>query len=126
MDTIFISKYEESNFDILLIPNRIIKKENLGDRCKYFLIIGCGLKCTINLPIFVETDDGKIPILDKYGNIVYANQLKTRKRYCIGYGNNNNSYNNGQFILYDCLCLPAKSSFSTCKIKTISNKKEEK
>lgn len=115
MDTIFITKFEEKSCDILLKPNRTIKRENLGDRCKYFLIIGCGLRTSKNLPLFVETDDGNIPLLDKYGDIVYANQLSTRKRYCLGYGNNNNSYNVGQFIVYDNLCLASPSSQSNFK-----------
>lgn len=115
MDTIFITKFEEKSCDILLKPNRKVKRENLGDRCKYFLIIGCGLRVSKNLPLFIETDDGNIPLLDKFGDIVYANQLSTRKRYCIGYGNNNNSYNVGQFIVYDNLCLASPSSQNNFK-----------
>ena len=115
MDTIFITKFEEKSCDILLKPNRKVKRENLGDRCKYFLTIGCGLRVSKNLPLFIETDDGNIPLLDKFGDIVYANQLSTRKRYCIGYGNNNNSYNVGQFIVYNNLCLASPSSQNNTK-----------
>ena len=115
MDTIFITKFEEKSCDILLKPNRKVKRENLGDRCKYSLVIGCGLKVSKNLPLFVETDDGNVPLLDKFGDIVYANQLSTRKRYVLGYGNNNNSYNVGQFIVYNNLCLASPSSQNNFK-----------
>ena len=43
-------------------------------------------------------------LLSKYGNLVYSNQLKTRKYYRIGYGNGNTGYTNGQFVVFDCIC----------------------
>ena len=110
MDTILISKFEEGDFDTVLVPNRTVKKANLGDRCTYYVIVGCGLKMSKSLPLFIKTDEGAVPILDKFGNRVFSNQLRNRYRYCIGYGNNNDLYEKGQFILYNPLCLPSPTA----------------
>ena len=128
MDTIFISKIEEGDFDTVLVPNRVVKKANLGDRCKYFVVIGCGLQWTKSLPLFIKTDEGAVPLLDKYGNRVFSNQITNRKRYCIGYGNNNDLYEKGQFIMYDWLCLPSPTAVApdpeAAMLKYKTSKKE--
>lgn len=95
-----------STFILIFGYNIGIKIRNIEENTK---IIETKLDSMIN------ADDGNIPLLDKFGDIVYANQLSTRKRYCLGYGNNNNSYNVGQFIVYDNLCLASPTSQSNFK-----------
>ena len=130
MDTIFITKYTSTTCSVDLVPSRAVKLENLGDRCKYFLIIGCGLKTSKSAMIRITTDKGEVPLLDKFGNNVYSNQLSTRKRYVVGYGNNNQEYDKGQFILYENLCLPSptpiKITTSDPVITYKSNTEKEK
>ena len=58
---------------------------------------------TANLPVFVRTAIADIPVLCKAGNTMYANQLNTRVRYPIMYGNGNDNYTNGQFVITCCV-----------------------
>lgn len=110
-DTIFITKITTTSTGVVLIPNRTVLKNNLGNRCKYNLIIACGLSASASLPVFIQTDQGNIPVLDKYANIVYSNQLKNRTRYCVGYGNDNVSvYELGQFVIFNRLCAGYSST----------------
>ena len=110
-NTILISKIFNTGDAIELIPNRTIKKENLGDLCKYNMVIGCGLQCEESLPVVLVTDTAKIPIFNKVGNDVYYNQIK-RNRYCwcMGYGSNNTLLPDGQFVIFNNLCLPSPTS----------------
>lgn len=113
-DTIFITKITTTATGVVLIPNRTVLKNNLGNRCKYNLIIACGLNASASLPVFIQTDQGNIPVLDKYANIVYSNQLKNRTRYCIGYGNDNVAvYSLGQFVIFNRLCAGYSSTVTT-------------
>ena len=107
-NSILISKIFNTGDVIELIPNRTVKKENLGDLCKYNLIIGCGLQCEESLPVVIVTDTAKIPVYNKYGNDVYYNQIKrNRYAFCLGYGNNNSDLPDGQFVVFNNLCLPS-------------------
>lgn len=101
---IFISSLTTTDTGVVLIPNRQITHSNLTNGGKYELIIACGLKATNSLPIFIQTSSGNVPLLDKYANPIFSNQLKTRTKYCIGYGNENTNYTLGQFINYSNLC----------------------
>ena len=113
-DTIFITKITTTSTGVVLIPNRTVLKNNLGNRCKYNLIIACGLNASASLPVFIQTDQGNIPVLDKYANIVYSNQLKNRTRYCVGYGNDNVAvYELGQFVIFNRLCAGYSSTVTT-------------
>lgn len=113
-DTIFITKITTTATGVVLIPNRTVLKNNLGNRCKYNLIIACGLNASASLPVFIQTDQGNIPVLDKYANIVYSNQLKNRTRYCVGYGNDNVAvYELGQFVIFNRLCAGYSSTVTT-------------
>ena len=112
---ILISKIKNTGTTIELIPNRQVKKENLGDLCLYQLILGCGLQCTDSLPVVIAIDNcDKIPLLNKVGNVVYFNQIRrNRYPYCMGYGNNNDKYANGQFVIFNNLCLPSPTNTTT-------------
>ena len=104
MDEILITKIVQTSTGVVLIPNRQIPQANLSNLGNYKLRLACGLKATNVLPIYIQTSAGNLPVLCKYGNLVYSNQIKTRKYYNIGYGNGNTSYANGQFIIFDCIC----------------------
>ncbi len=108
-NTIICSSSETTETGVILIPNRIIKNlENLGN---YRLIVACNINTpTANLPVYIQTSIGNIPVLCKYGNEVYANMLNKRVNYPIGYGNQNPEYTLGQFIITSCSCLNKKST----------------
>lgn len=98
--TIFINSVEQDTDVIVLIPNREIK--NLVNVENYRLIIACNVTSpTANLPIVIQTELGQIPVLCKYGNNILANQLNKRIAYCVGYGSENENYENGQFVLFN-------------------------
>ena len=70
----------------------------------YRLIIACNVEATSNLPVYIQTTLGNIPVLCRYSNILYANQLKKRTMYRIGYGNENTNYTLGQFTIQCNVC----------------------
>jgi len=101
-NTIYCSNAETTDTTIILIPNRDIKTlENTG--C-YRLIICCNAVAESNLPVTIQVNGINIPILCKAGNTIYANQLDKRKAYSIMYGNENENYTNGQFVVQDRVC----------------------
>jgi hypothetical protein len=106
-NTIKITSVTTGTSEVVLIPARTITQTNLTDMGRYQLIIGCGLKATSSLPVYIQTSVGNIPLLSKYANQVYANQLRTRHQYYIAFGNENSSYTNGQFVLLNNLCCLA-------------------
>ena len=110
-NTIYITSLTTTDTGVILIPNRLITQTNLGNTCKYDLIIACGLKSTNSLPVFIQTSAGNVPLLDKFANPIYSNQLRTRSKYCVGYGNRNTTpYPLGQFVVFNNLCCVANSS----------------
>lgn len=121
-NTIYITSLTTTDTGVILIPNRQITQTNLSNSCKYGLIIGCGLKATNSLPVFIQTSAGNVPLLDKYGNIVYSNQLKTRTKYCIGYGNGNATvYPLGQFVVFNNLCYSCGTSATTTNAVAVAS-----
>ncbi|MGN1301217.1 MAG: hypothetical protein ACI4U9_01645 [Clostridia bacterium] len=122
-NTIYITGITTTSTGVVLIPNRQITQTNLANADKYNLIIACGLKSTNSLPVFIQTSAGNIPVLCKFGNTVYSNQLRTRYRYCIGYGNRNTNYTLGQFTVFNNLCCAFGSS-SVRTVSAVSVKKE--
>lgn len=93
----YCSSVETTDTEVILIPNREVK--NLTNAGSYGLVICCGAAATANLPVFIRTALADIPVLCKAGNTMYANQLNTRMRYPIMYGNQNDNYENGQFVI---------------------------
>ena len=116
---IYITSLTTTSTGVVLIPSRQINQTNLTNTGKYELIIACGLKATNSLPVFIQTSGGNVPVLCRFGNPVYSNQLRTRYNYCIGYGNNNTNYTLVQFIVMNCLC---PSCASTSVVTTKSSK----
>lgn len=95
--TMYCSAIEQTTDGIILIPNREVK--NLINAQTYKLIICNNVSAEENLPVFIRTNVGDIPVLCKAGNTMYANQLDTRTRYPIIYGSMNENYVNGQFVI---------------------------
>ena len=105
---------------VILVPNREIK--NLINTCNYRLIVACNINApTSNLPIYIQTSLGNVPLLCRYGNTIYANMLNKRVNYCIGYGNENANYTIGQFTIQNTSCLNARSTIveSTTKLTSL-------
>ena len=109
-NTIYVSNATTTDTTVVLVPNREIKTlENAG--C-YRLVICCNATATSNLPVFIEVNGVSIPVLCKAGNTMYANQLQKRKNYSIMYGNQNENYTSGQFVVQDRVC-PRASEIPT-------------
>ena len=126
-NTIFITSLTTTT-GVVLIPNRQITQTNLTNAFKYNLIIACGLKATDSLPVFIQTSAGNVPLLDKFANPVFSNQLKTRTKYCIGYGNQNSNYPLGQFVVMNNLCCSCGTASATrsAEVVEIANVKSSK
>ena len=116
-DTIICSSTTTTGTGVILIPNRTIKSlTNLSD---YRLVLACNISApTSNLPVFIQTAIGNIPVLCKYGNTLYANQLNKRVNYPISYGNQNTNYAKGQFVITSCSCLNRRSTPTTTAVTT--------
>ena len=99
--TMYCSTVETTENSVVLIPNRTVK--NLTNAETYGLVICNNVAATANLPVFIRTNIGDIPVLCKAGNTMYANQLDTRIRYPIIYGSMNENYTDGQFIILSCV-----------------------
>ena len=101
-NTIYCSNATTGDTSVTLVPNRAIKTlENAGS---YRLVICCNATATSNLPVNIQVNGVNIPILCKAGNTMYANQLQKRVNYGIMYGNQNENYTNGQFVVQDRVC----------------------
>lgn len=122
-NNIFISSISTTDTGVVLIPNRQITQTNLSNTGKYDLIIACGLKATDSLPVYIQTSAGNVPVLDKFANTVFSNQLKTRIKYCVGYGNENTSFTLGQFVVVNNLCCPCTSSTVSTTREVVVNDK---
>jgi hypothetical protein len=95
--TIYCSSATTTDTGVVLIPNREVK--NVVNTETYGLVICCNAAATANLPVYIQTAIGNIPVLCKAGNTMYANQLNKRVRYPIIYGNQNDNYEDGQFVV---------------------------
>ena len=101
-NTMYISSVETTGTGVILIPNREVK--NLTNATCYRLIIACNVEATSNLPVFIQTAIGNVPVLCRFSNTLYANQLNKRTMYRIGYGNANDNYDIGQFTMQSNVC----------------------
>lgn len=110
-NTIYCSNATTTSTGVVLIPNRNIKTlDNTG--C-YRLVICCNATATNNLPVYIQVNSVNIPVLCKAGNTVYSSQLKKRVNYSIMYGNDNENYVDGQFVIQDRICPKASTIPST-------------
>lgn len=119
-NTIICSNVNTAATNVVLIPNRTIK--NLTNLGNYRLILACNIpNATSNLPVEIQIGENNIPVLCKYGNEIYANQLKKRVNYPIGYGNENKNYENGQFIILSCNNVNKRGIIASEGTKVVSN-----
>lgn len=123
-NTIQITSATTTSTGVVLIPARAITQTNLTNTCKYNMIIACGVRATASLPVYIQTSAGNVPLLCKFGNQVYSNQLQKRYRYTIGYGNNNTSYTLGQFIVFNNLQCPCPTTGNSNEAVTKVIRKE--
>lgn len=111
-NTIVVSTTTTETNEIVLVPNIPIK--NVVNLETYRLIIAFNTPdATANYPVAIQVGENNIPLLCKFGNQVLANQLNKRVPYIIGYGNQNEGYVNGQFILFNVKCLNARGTETT-------------
>ena len=110
-NTIFISSATTTDTGVILIPNREVK--TLTNATCYKIIIACNVEATANLPVFIQTSLGNIPVLCRYSNTLYANQLRKRTMYRIGYGNANDNYDLGQFTIQCNVCPKSETAPAT-------------
>lgn len=110
-NTIVCSSATTTDTGVILIPNKAVK--NLTNTGNYRLIIACNVEATSNLPLYIQTTLGNIPVLCKYGNELLANQVNKRVNYPLGYGNQNTNYTEGQFVILSCNCLNARGTETT-------------
>ena len=116
-NTIICSNVTTTSTGVILVPNQTIKTlNNLSD---YRLVLACNIPSpTSNLPVFIQTSIGNVPILCRYGNTLYANQLNKRVNYPICYGNQNTNYTRGQFVITSCSCLNRRATTITTTTDT--------
>lgn len=103
--TIFISSITTTDTGVILIPSTSITSSKLFDLNKYRLVIQCNLRATTNLPVYIQTAIGNIPLWCRFaGNNIFPDQLRSRRCYTIVYGNNNVVSSIGQFVLQNSVC----------------------
>ena len=103
--TIYISSITTNATQVILVRITTITAQKLVDLNKYKLIIACNLKATSNLPVYIQTAIGNIPLLCKFaGNNIFPDQLRSRRCYTVVYGNNSVLSTPGQFVLQNCVC----------------------
>ena len=107
-NTMFISNVETTDTGVILIPNQEVK--TLINATCYNIVIACNVEATANLPVFIQTTLGNIPVLCKFANTLYANQLQKRRMYRIGYGNANDNYTLGQFTIQSKVCSKSETT----------------
>jgi hypothetical protein len=112
-NTMCISNVETTQTTVVLVPNREVK--TLTNATCYRLIIACNVEATSNLPVYIQTSLGNIPVLCRFSNTLYANQLKKRTMYRIGYGNGNDNYTLGQFTMQSNVCPKSETVSVTTK-----------
>ena len=101
-NTMCISSVTTTDTGVILVPNREVKV--LTNTTCYRMIIACNVEATSNLPVFIQTALGNIPVVCRFSNTLYANQLKKRTMYRIGYGDANSNYPIGQFAMQSNVC----------------------
>ena len=112
-NTMVISSANTTGTGVILIPNQEVK--TLTNATCYKLIIACNVEATANLPVYIQTALGNIPVLCRFSDTFYANQLNKRTMYRIGYGNANENYTLGQFTMQCNVCPKAETTAAAKK-----------
>lgn len=119
-NTMCISSVTTTDTGVILIPNREVR--TLNNATCYKIIIACNVEATTNEPVFIQTVLGNIPVLCRFSNTLYANQLNKRTMYRIGYGNENDNYPLGQFTMQSNVC-PRGTIIETTQTQNETRKK---
>lgn len=118
--TIYISSITTTDTGVVLVPSTTITALKLTDLNKYKLVIACNLRATANLPVYIQTELGNIPLLCKFaGNDIFPDQLKSRYCYTIVYGNNSVLSTVGQFVLQNSVC-PTRGRGTTNAVAVVN------
>ena len=124
--TILITDITTTATGVILIPSTTITAAKLFDLNKYRLILQCNLRATANLPVYIQTSIGNIPLLCKFaGNNIFPDQLRRRYCYTIVYGNNNVFSSLGQFVLQNPVC-PTRGRGTTSPVSAKVNTETDK
>lgn len=110
-NTMYISSVTTTGTGVILVPSQEVK--TLVNATCYKIIIACNVEASANLPVYIQTALGNIPVLCRYANTLYANQLKKRTMYRIGYGNANENYDLGQFTIQSNVCPKSETTPAT-------------
>lgn len=105
---VIISQTQTTETGVILIPNQTITPTNLS---QYRLIIACNVNTpTSDLPLYIQTTLGNVEVLCKYANTLYAGQVNKRVAYPLIYGNQNELYPIGQFVIPTCNCINKRTA----------------
>ena len=119
--TILISNITTTDTGVILIPSTTITAGKLFNLNKYKMIIQCNLKATANLPVYIQTAIGNIPLFCKFaGNNIFPDQLRNRYCYTVVYGNGNTLSTIGQFVLQNPVC-PTTGVLPTTTVAPVVN-----
>jgi hypothetical protein len=103
--TILITSATTTSTGVIFIPSETITAYDLINLDKYRMILSCNVRPTANLPIYIQTETGLIPLFCRYAsNNIFPDQLKRRYCYTVVYGNNNVYVSLGQFVLQNSVC----------------------
>lgn len=103
--TILITSATTTATSVILVPSTPIQATDLVNLNKYRLILTCNVKPTANLPVYIQTVSGNVPLFCRYAaNDIFPDQLRRRYCYTIVYGNNNVFVSLGQFVLQNKVC----------------------
>jgi hypothetical protein len=103
--TILITSATTTSTGVIFVPSETITAEDLVNLDKYRMILTCNVRPTANLPIYIQTEVGLVPLFCRYaGNDIFPDQLKRRYCYTVVYGNNNVYSTLGQFVLQNSVC----------------------
>lgn len=103
--TMIITSATTTSTGVIFVPSETITAEDLVNLDKYRMILTCNVRPTANLPIYIQTETGLVPLFCRYAaNDIFPDQLKRRYCYTVVYGNNNVYASLGQFVLQNSVC----------------------
>jgi hypothetical protein len=103
--TMIITSATTTTTGVIFVPSETITEEDLVNLDKYRMILTCNVRPTSNLPIYIQTEIGLIPLFCRYAaNNIFPDQLRRRYAYTVVYGNNNVYCSLGQFVLQNSVC----------------------
>jgi hypothetical protein len=103
--TMVITSATTNSTGVIFVPSETITTDDLVNLDKYKMILTCNVRPTANLPIYIQTEAGLVPLFCRYAaNDIFPDQLRRRYCYTVVYGNNNVYASLGQFVLQNSVC----------------------